>query len=388
MQRICAILLTCLTVLGLRGQGIEFFHGTWEEALLKARQEDRIIFVDAFTTWCGPCRNMAANTFPNEAVGEFFNANFISMKMDMEKEPGLTFRQKFPVSAYPTLLFIDADEKLVQKSVGAKNPTDLIKLAESVVASYDKSYKYAEAYAAGDRSYALIYNYVAALNKAGKPTNKIANEYIATQSDLTTPDNLRFLLQAATQVDCQCFTNFEKYMSRIAALAGQEAVDDQVRKACNNTVKRAIEFESPELLDQAGQAMQRHLPKEADSFSSRSEIQYALALHDIDGLATKVDQYVRKFAKNDPALLHQLALDLEKFAADDSAAMAVALDIAGKAAKSGETKYILTYARLTYKLSGPEPAVKILDEALERLENKEGADYRDLAALRTKIQNS
>src|SRR5690606_10028677 len=168
MMRYLLSILLCLTAwTGIGAQGIEFFHGTWEEALLKAREEDRIIFVDAYTTWCGPCRTMSAKTFPDPEVGSFFNTHFISMKIDMEKEMGLAFRQKFPVSAYPTLFFIDGEEKVVQKVVGAKNPADLIKLGESVAANYDKSHKYAVAYEAGDRSFDLVYRYVAALNKSG-----------------------------------------------------------------------------------------------------------------------------------------------------------------------------------------------------------------------------
>ena len=65
--------ISFLTTLSVAGQGIEFYHGTWEEAILKAKAEDKIIFVDAFTTWCGPCKRMAASTFPDPAVGVLFN---------------------------------------------------------------------------------------------------------------------------------------------------------------------------------------------------------------------------------------------------------------------------------------------------------------------------
>src|SRR4030095_10936907 len=133
---ITTIFIACVTSSSVLGQGIEFFHGTWDEALQKAKAEDKLIFVDAFTTWCGPLKNMAANTFPDPAVGEVFNKNFIAMKIDMEKEMGLEFRKKFPVTAYPTLFFIDYDQEVVLKSVGGKSPPDLISIAQGVVDKY------------------------------------------------------------------------------------------------------------------------------------------------------------------------------------------------------------------------------------------------------------
>ena len=45
------------------GQGIDFFHGTWKEAMEKAEKEDKILFVDAFAKWCGPCKTMSKASF-------------------------------------------------------------------------------------------------------------------------------------------------------------------------------------------------------------------------------------------------------------------------------------------------------------------------------------
>ena len=115
--------LLILLILGLSqtySQGIEFFHGTWEEALEQAQIQDKVIFVDAYTTWCGPCKRMSKAVFPNEKVGAFYNQNFINMKIDMEKAPGRKFLQKYPVSAYPTLYFIDSDGEVVHKTTGGR----------------------------------------------------------------------------------------------------------------------------------------------------------------------------------------------------------------------------------------------------------------------------
>lgn len=391
MKSILVLLaIISFSITSVDAQGIEFYHGTWEEALMKAKEEDKIIFVDAYTTWCGPCKRMASSTFPDPEVGKLFNQHFLSLKIDMEKDMGLEFRKKFPVTAYPTLFFIDYDEEIVRKTVGAKTPADLIAMGENVISKFDKSTKYEAAYESGDRSYQLVYDYVAALNKSGKASVKIANDYLAEQDDLSTEENLLFILEAASQVDCQCFDLFEEYEPQISKLVDKEMIDAKVRSACDNTVKRAIEFESPELIELASAAMKRHIPAEADRFKTESEIHYALALHELSNIEELVNLYVKKFIRNDPEGLNLLALDLDKFASDDQASRKLALELSQRAAKdkNATTGYVITYANLVYKEKGKEEAVKILEESLRQTEDQESKDYKDLLALKNKMENS
>ncbi len=386
---IVSFIILCLASAASVAQGIEFFHGTWEEAIEKAKAEDKLIFVDAFTTWCGPCKNMAANTFPDPAVGELFNKNFISMKIDMEKEMGLEFRKKYDVTAYPSLFWIDYDGVQVLKSVGGRSPADLITTANSVLEKYDKSTKYEAAYTAGDRSYQLVYDYVSALNKAKKPSVKIANDYINDQKDVTTPENLKFILEAASQVDCHCFELLEKYKSQISKEISDDLVLEKIRTACANTVQRAIEFESPELVALAADAMKRNIPSEAEMFHIKSDIQFALAIHDMTNIEELVNTYAKKFIKNDPASLNQLALDLNKYAPDQKVCLDLAITLAEKAAKDDDPKYIATYATLVNKSGDKKEAIRILDEAIKKYkeDEQENKDLIMLRALKSKIEN-
>lgn len=106
--------------------GIDFFHGTFAEAKAKAKRENKLIFMDAYTTWCGPCKWMAANTFTDSSVGEYFNKNFVNVKMDMERGEGPALQRQFAVRAYPTLLFIDGDGQVKHRDMGAKKAGDFL----------------------------------------------------------------------------------------------------------------------------------------------------------------------------------------------------------------------------------------------------------------------
>ncbi len=85
-------------------QGIQFEESTFNEALAKAGQEKKLLFIDCYTTWCGPCKMLSKIVFPNDTAGAFFNKHFINLKMDMEKGEGKTLSKTFRITSYPTLL--------------------------------------------------------------------------------------------------------------------------------------------------------------------------------------------------------------------------------------------------------------------------------------------
>src|SRR5574343_1372641 len=83
-----------------KNSGIVFFEGTWEEALQKAKAEKKLIFLDAYASWCGPCKMMKRRTFSDPKVGEQFNKYFISVAIDMEQGEGPELARKFQVDSY------------------------------------------------------------------------------------------------------------------------------------------------------------------------------------------------------------------------------------------------------------------------------------------------
>jgi thioredoxin 1 len=114
------------------GKGIVFTPGSWAQILKKAKAENKIIFFDAYTTWCGPCKLLQKNVFTRADVAEVYNKNFINVKVDMESGEGPMLAQKYPLEGYPTLMFIDGDGKLVKELLGYQTPETLIKVGKSL----------------------------------------------------------------------------------------------------------------------------------------------------------------------------------------------------------------------------------------------------------------
>ncbi|MCR9172840.1 MAG: thioredoxin family protein [bacterium] len=114
--------------------GISFKKKSLEDAMKEAKKSGKLIFIDAYTDWCGPCKRMAATSFKDPKVGDVFNKNFINIKVEMEKDAdGPMIARKYRVAAYPTLLIIDGNGRLVKQAVGMKTSDQLIALAKSVI---------------------------------------------------------------------------------------------------------------------------------------------------------------------------------------------------------------------------------------------------------------
>ncbi|MCA5005877.1 thioredoxin family protein [Sphingobacterium bovistauri] len=106
--------------------GIVFSELSFQAALDKAAAENKLVFLDCYTTWCGPCKWLDANTFKEKAVGDYFNKNFVSIKIDMEKGEGIELMKKYEVTAFPTLFLLDPKGNVVKKMMGAMDGTRLL----------------------------------------------------------------------------------------------------------------------------------------------------------------------------------------------------------------------------------------------------------------------
>lgn len=110
--------------------GIRFIEADWSKALAEAKKQNKMIFLDAYASWCGPCKLLKKKTFPDKAAGDFFNANYINIAVDMEKGDGPSLGEKYAVNAYPTLIITDADGNIVTYTQGYISPKQLIDFGE------------------------------------------------------------------------------------------------------------------------------------------------------------------------------------------------------------------------------------------------------------------
>lgn len=130
-----ALLCTFLALptMAQEGKGIQFFKGTFAQALAKAKSEGKPLFVDFYAVWCGPCKKMEKQIFTQPEVGEYFNKHFVAVQLDAEKPENVDVAKTYKVEAFPTLGIFDGEGKALSINVGYMNAQELLAMAKTAV---------------------------------------------------------------------------------------------------------------------------------------------------------------------------------------------------------------------------------------------------------------
>jgi thioredoxin-related protein len=374
---IFGLFLLATQVFAQADKGIEFYKGTWAEALAEAKKTHKILFVDAFTVWCGPCQRMAKDVFSKAEVGAFYNKHFINVKLDMEKDEGPKFAQKYEITSYPTLLFIDEEGKPIQVFKGSRPADQFINLGKGILNRSDLSGNLAEKYEEGDRSAELLRAYSYALLTQNKPSLKIANEYLRTQKDLESLENQDFIFDFCLEADSRIFDMVIERRAAMLKSQGEIWFKKKLTQAADATVRKAITMSSPELLKTAKEQMKRVLPDYAKEYACLADMQYFFAKQDFAALTKTTDAYLKKYAAKDAAAYNKHAANFAQNV-QDKAGLAKAEQWAAKAVQLEEKKeYIMTYIYLL-QVNGKEKEAQAMQEKMSTInENTSVAPVRD-----------
>lgn len=171
LKTILSILaMWCFTTLPAQetGKGIQFHENeNWESILQLAQKENKMIFMDCYTSWCGPCRALSQEIFPQEKVGDFFNPRFINVKYDMEKGDGKMLYAKYKknIIGFPTLLLLDKDGNVLQQMAGFQKADELIEGIRKASEGRDL-FTLRKEYQEGKRDLPFMKEYLESLNAA------------------------------------------------------------------------------------------------------------------------------------------------------------------------------------------------------------------------------
>jgi thioredoxin-related protein len=363
MKHLLFILSIAFLPFFLTAQGVSFEHSEWKTILEKAKSENKIIFMDAFTVWCGPCKMMSNQTFPNKEVGDFYNKNFVSVKMDMEKGEGVDLARKYKVNLYPTLLYIDGDGEIVHRTAGFMWPKEFIELGKVAIAP-EKRLKGIEAkYNGGDKSSETLYALAMAKSGAADPSaGTFANEYLKTQQgNLGTEKNMELIMQVVNDPFSDGFQYLLKNKKQFETKYGTQPVASKVEQSFTEyltTKPDMSEAEVEKLFTTVFQADGKRL-------ASSYRITKAREAGDRAGFAKAALSHYKKFPSNDADELNEIAWTFYKVV-EDPKQLKGAVKLAKKSVAINDAFFNNdTLAALYFKLKKKKKAIKHATKAIE-----------------------
>ncbi|GAB4395716.1 MAG: hypothetical protein OHK0053_05870 [Microscillaceae bacterium] len=286
---------------------LTFFKGTWPEALKEAKKQNKVLFVDAYAVWCGPCKYMDKYVFTDAQVARYFNEHFINYKLDVDVEKQLAVN--FEIEAMPTYLFVDADEAVVFRKTGAMDAEAFLKLGKNAleIPNLEKQYQ------SGDRSPAFIQKYLLAFSENVSPIRQvIADEYFANLDPGALLEEANFDLLAA-YVRNPAAPAFTYYLDHLAEFT--EKFEDKAGAPAFNALdalyNEAIETQSEAKLQDLNALLDRIptliAPDEAARMKQLSLGSYLEAVQDWPRFAEVSIDFLEKYGQDDFEMLMKTA---------------------------------------------------------------------------------
>lgn len=226
------ILCWAASICTVHAQGVRFESDlSWVQIKEKAKAANQYIMLDAYTTWCGPCKQMSREVFPQQEAGDFFNGKFITVKVQMDQTPNDNEAVKrwykdaemltraCRIGAYPTILFFAPDGDLTHKVEGFRDVKQLIADANTAIENSEAFMAQYNRFKKGEKDTAFIKQLATRAEKTGRTekAHEIAQVFLngLSTEDVMTKENLRFAYMFTTAAKDRCFNIFLKQAKKV-----------------------------------------------------------------------------------------------------------------------------------------------------------------------------
>ena len=373
--KILRFVFVSITAMGLCTNSvaqIKFEEGTWSEIKAKAKAEHKLIFLDANTSWCGPCKRMAKNVFTNDTVANYYNATYVNAKIDMEVGEGKDIAKQFAINAYPTLLFVDAEGEMVHRDVGARSAAQFIQLGKDAQIPEKQFGTLTKKYKNGQRDKPFLRSYLVALEKMYLPTSIVAMEYLKDQKDeeLINQDNWNIINAYVTDYKTEAFIYLLKQRAVFAKKYSLDSVNKKLYDVYSNRCSHLIYSKDA---DSAGYFQFKEIVRksgfeQSDELLMKADIGYYNHKKDYDNFPKTVVLYIEKYNTQDGYLLNYYAYEFYQNVKDKA--------MLAKAEQWGKKAYELvpdpqgtldTYACILSVNGQKKEAIRLEKQAIEEM---------------------
>lgn len=357
--------------------GIQFLHDDWKTATRLSKSMNKPIFLDAYTTWCSPCKAMSRTTFLDKQVVAFCNEKFVNLKMDMEQGEGIALAKKYGIKAYPTLLFLDSEGNILHRGVGLHETERFLNLAKEAFDPEKRLSAWDNRYAKGDQNPDFLRDYAVRLSQLVDPRQQeVAMAYLQTQTSWLTNDNLKFIYRFTDEARSPLFTYLVKNKARFKTLFGDD-VEVKIQNALANCILNEKNLPSLALADSLIALVYEEA--KAERYASNYRLTYYRMKGDRQAYSEAAQVYFAEYDDDADELSETAATFVEVI--EDKKMLKKAEKWAKRATKlAPTTANYITLAKVQQKRDRKRCAKKTLEKAI-KVAKKQNNDPQEAADL-------
>lgn len=360
----------CLLPLLCFGQGIDFQDLSFDEALVQAKAENKLVFIDGFATWCGPCKRMDVTTFKDDNVGMKINPSFVSLKLDMEKDEGLKIAKEYNVKAYPTYIFLNGEGEVLHKGAGYFESEDFLELVAMSRDTVQSLGALQARFDEGDRDTVLLNALLEQQFLLLDPHYMtVARAKLELEENWDTDENRSFLFKYTNSAASPLFEYLVTHKNDFYNQFGEGATFGKIEKLVRD---RSFEIEST-TIEEMKEIFKLVYPKQAKEMGSKYRLSYYRQKGDRKNYAVSAIEHYKLFPSRDPQELNEVGATFSRVI-DDQILLKKVLPLMEKSIKIDDAYYNNdTLAALLFKLGDIEGAKKTAVKAIN-LAKLEGED--------------
>jgi thiol-disulfide isomerase/thioredoxin len=398
MKKIIALLLLFPVLANAQKKenvGVQFIHTVpnWNKIVAQAKKENKYIFVDCFTTWCGPCKEMSAEIFPKKKVGDFFNKTFINVafQLDTTKKDNADIiasrkvaaaMKKYKINAYPTFLIFDTSGTIVHKFAGGGDEDEIIAKAKIGLNKETQYYNLIKQYEAGNRDDVLLKKLCKTADEAEDNLDDYLKTFIETRENLYTKENGKFLIEFMDEAKGVAFNNFYANKEKWITALSKDKVNEVLESKICSTLEIELIFTPPNKINwqKLTEKYTKLFPEYGKAAVAKEAMGWKLRNNDFKGYFKMLDSLFILYPEqmNYSSELDQNASTIFTLS-NDQTLLTKALSWSKKSLEQNrdEPAYLDTYSNLLYKLGQFKEAIEIETKVVALVKESEKKSYQE-----------
>ncbi len=387
MKKIILLIVILFSELNTHAQekGIQFQPLSYEQALQKSKEVKKPVFLFGYASWCHFCEAMKDSVLPLEAVGEFYNKNFVCIKLDLEKE-GKQLNQKLRSRNFPTLVFFNSDGEMLHRLSGKKEAQDFIQLGKDALDSTKQLRTYIYKYRDGKLSAAQTWEYFKMVDRAGMDNQPLISNYLTLISEdkLITGTSWRIMYDLFRDIEQPCMKTIMDHREAFATKYTADSIDNKIIGLYSNALMMKVQMVDTNGYNSIVNKLKASKLDLADKIVAFSELNRCKLKGQWDEYGKLATPFVDKYALDDYRRLNDVAFNFSEHI-NDRELLNSAEGWSLKAVAMMDTyRNNYTLGCLYYRMEKFAEARKALNHAIE-LGVKNGTDPKLALLLMGKI---